>query len=277
MGDFNYLDHLESMTEQDFSAPKQSGKLHVLYPDTIEIGNRVKTLSTKDNVTALCSALGLEPSFNTMTGEPELQGINFDKYQRACETESYLISNAEKTGLPKCSIAEHFSAACAGNRFHPVGELLNAGAWDGVSRVDAVLNSIQTEDQDYSNSVLKSFLIGCAASAVKTGFQTKLVPILQGDQDDMKTAALSRIFSLLDGAFAEGLDLDPTNKDSVIRAVSSWVVELGELERTTAKGQGALKAFISAPSDTYRPPYGKTNITKRAKLALLARLTELAF
>jgi putative DNA primase/helicase len=52
--------------------------------------------------------------------------------------------------------------------------------------------------------------------------------------------------------------MDPSNKDSVIEATSSFIVELGELDATTRKADVAmLKSFLTRDVDEYRAPYGR--------------------
>ena len=235
---------------------------NLIYPDRKESAFGERILSTKENFATLCRALNTTPRLNMMSYEAELGGFEASESHKLIEIESHLISHCELTGLPIRAIKDHLLASCSSNQYHPVKEYLTSGEWDEVERVERVLNAIKSTDQDYSNKVLASFLIGCVGSVFERRFQTKLVPVLQGDQDDMKTAALSRIFSVVDGAFSEGMEIDPSNKDTLIKSVTFWVAELGELERTTSRAQGSLKAFISNHEDVYRPPYAASNVKK---------------
>jgi putative DNA primase/helicase len=52
--------------------------------------------------------------------------------------------------------------------------------------------------------------------------------------------------------------IDPQNKDTVISAVSHWLVELGELDGTLRRADIArLKGFISQDCDQFRRPYAR--------------------
>jgi putative DNA primase/helicase len=58
--------------------------------------------------------------------------------------------------------------------------------------------------------------------------------------------------------FLEGQTLNPADKDSVLTAVSHWIVELGELDATFKKADIAqLKAFVTKTSDKVRRPYAR--------------------
>jgi predicted P-loop ATPase len=63
----------------------------------------------------------------------------------------------------------------------------------------------------------------------------------------------------VEGMVADGLTLDPDNKDSVMCAIKSWIVELGELESTFKRDQAKLKAFLTKKEDSIRVPYAKAH------------------
>jgi len=86
----------------------------------------------------------------------------------------------------------------------------------------------------------------------------------------MKSAFIERMAKVLDGAFLEGAELNPDNKDSVLSCIKSWIVELGELERSTKNSQGSLKAFITKGVDTVRPPYLRTDVKKPRQTNFIA-------
>ena len=57
---------------------------------------------------------------------------------------------------------------------------------------------------------------------------------------------------------ADGLALNPTNKDDVLRIAMYWIVELGEINDTIKSERlERLKAFITAKKDILRKPYAR--------------------
>ena len=54
-----------------------------------------------------------------------------------------------------------------------------------------------------------------------------------------------------------GHSLDPANKDSVLKAVSHWLVELAELDSTFKRDIGRIKGFLTSGSDRIRRPYAR--------------------
>ncbi len=70
----------------------------------------------------------------------------------------------------------------------------------------------------------------------------------------------------------EGATLNPSDKDSVKRAVSHWIVELGEIESTFKKSDiDQLKAFVTARTDELRLPYDRAFTTYQRRAAFYAK------
>jgi predicted P-loop ATPase len=67
-----------------------------------------------------------------------------------------------------------------------------------------------------------------------------------------------------------GLHLDVRNKDTLIRATSCWIGELGEVEMTLRSNPEWLKAFITAETDRYRVPYGKCDVNYPRRTSFIA-------
>jgi len=237
----------------------------VLFPDQIVNSKTgaAKVLNTRDNLAALLKIGGAKVSQNLMT----LDLTMMNKDGEVCDDfeliRSDLIGAASKTGLPKMVIDDHFTALGRANNFHPVAKLISGCKWDGVKRVDRVIDALNGEDVELTRLVMRKWFTGCVAALFENMFNTKMVPVLQGGQSFMKTAVISRFANIMPHSFLEGHELDPENKDSVITSIKSWITELGELERTNKNSQHALKAYISKGEDTVRLPYGRSDINKK--------------
>lgn len=242
------------------------------YPDRVPDGLQLKTVSTARNVEALLDYCGLVACHNQMNMENMLVRTDGSVVADSLEViRSMLISMSQLTGLPKSAIDDHLGAICERTSFHPVRKWLDDGdGWDGQKRVDAVINCLKTKDPTLTSIVIRKWLIGCVACLYEPEFRSKLIPVLQGDQSWRKSAFIERIAKVIDGAFLEGAELNPDNKDSVLSCMKSWIVELGELERSTKNSQGSLKAFITKGVDTVRPPYGRTDVKKPRQTNFIA-------
>ncbi|MDV5062095.1 VapE domain-containing protein [Vibrio diabolicus] len=237
---------------------------HVRYKES---GQQVP-LCTADNLKALLKSNGYEAKFNKMTLEADIFKDNMCM-DKPDIVRSELVSLTSIYSLPKSAIDEHFNAIASENSYHPIAEWLD-GVWDSVPRVDAVLNCLKAKNPALSSIVLLHWLVACVACLFVRNFKSKLVPVLQGEQSFKKTAFVERIANVMPSAFLEGAELNPDNKDSVLSVIRSWVVELGELERSTKNCQGALKAFVTRACDTVRPPYSRTDIKKERQTNLIA-------
>jgi predicted P-loop ATPase len=247
------------------------------FPD-IKIGGNGQSivLNTAENLNALLELSGYEARINKMNLEPEL--FHGGVYIGSPDIiRSKLISLSSVCGLPKAAIDDHLAAIAQANSYHPVVDWLDGYEWDKEPRVDKVIACLKSKDSEITTIILKRWLIGCMASLLVPNFKSKLVPVLTGLQSYRKTAFVERICSVLTDAFLEGAELNPDNKDSILSCIRSWIVELGELERTTAHSQGGLKAFITRSVDTVRPPYARTDIKKPRQTNLIATVNGTSF
>lgn len=148
--------------------------------------------------------------------------------------------------------------------WNPVVDFIQSRPWDGHSRFADLMATVQTKagySRDLFAMLLRRWLISAvAAAAMPTGFWSKGVLVFQGAQSLGKT---SWFRSLLPAGLRDlvkvDAHIDPSNKDTIISAVSHWLVELGELDGTLRKTDIArLKGFISQDVDSFRRPYGRT-------------------
>lgn len=256
-----------------FEAPENTPLERPNYPDftTNKSGDPV-IANTSSNLKALLEFKDIEVKFNQLNLECEAHDLTlaYDINLTLEQLRSYLISAASISNLPKSAIDDHLKALCESNPYHPVKEWLDSDKWDNVKRVHSVIDCLPSNDPELTRSVLTRWLIGCVASLYEDEFKSKLVPVLQGGQSYRKTAFIERIANIFNGVFLEGAELNPDNKDSVLSCIKSWIVELGELERTNRNSQGSLKAFITKAVDTVRPPYARTDIKKKRQTHFIA-------
>lgn len=234
-------------------------------------------LNTAENFQALLDFHNCTIKQNRMNLEMEfyrgnnIQTLSFESMR------SQLISWASVAGLSRECIADHVYAISEKHSVHPVRNWLENGQWDGITRVEHVISCFNAKDPATAQLVLQHWLIGCVAALYAVPFSSKLVPVIVGAQSDMKTTAIARICNVIDGAFLEGAELNPDNKDSILSVIRTWIVELGELERTSRNSQGGLKAFITRAHDTIRPPYARTDVRKARQTNMIATVNGTGF
>ncbi|WP_251879653.1 virulence-associated E family protein [Grimontia kaedaensis] len=230
------------------------------FPHVSERGGQKRIQNTAENLSALLHFVGFKAAFNLMTYRVEVHHKNI--IFKEDELRSKLISVSSITGFPKQGIDDHLITVARENDYHPVQRLLAAKKWDGVCRVNEVIQCLPATNPIVAKIALTRWLVGCIASVYEPGFKSKLIPTIKGEQSSVKTAFIQRLASVVDHGFLEGAELNPHNKDQVLTCIRAWIVELGELETTTKHSQGALKAFITKGMDTIRPPFGRSDIHK---------------
>jgi predicted P-loop ATPase len=143
--------------------------------------------------------------------------------------------------------------------YHPVYKYLAGLIWDGVPRIDSWLTRYcQAADTPYIRAVGAKTLIAAVARVEKPGCKADTVTILEGDQGILKSTVWRVLAS--DAWFSDSLP-DLHDKDAAQSLRGKWIVELGELAVLHRSEGEAIKRFISANQDHYRPSYGRRAAT----------------
>ena len=243
----------------------------------VDVNNNGKPLGTSGNLSILLRNRGLNLAVNSMSLEVELfeQGKLLDISYTS--KRSKLLDECIKAGFQKSILDDHLLAVAEHNCYHPFKAFLGDGVWDGAPRVDPLIEAMNVKHKSITLAVMRKFFISIVASVYEPNFSSKLVPILQGGQSFRKTAFIKRFANIFEGAFLEGQEVDPDNKDSVIACIKAMIVEVGEFERTSKNSQGALKAFFCKEVDTVRPPYGRVDIKKPRNTSFIATVNGSGF
>ncbi|HEH9414460.1 MULTISPECIES: VapE domain-containing protein [Aeromonas] len=236
-----------------------------------DMGPTGRPIKTSANLCALIRFQAWLPRYNLMTGEPELAGADGERLGGSeAGQRSALVDACQLAGVPDAAIDEHLIAICERHSYHPVRHWLERGApWDGIPRIDAVIATLNAANPAYASAVLHAWLVGCVAALYQPRWNSKLVPVLAGEQSFRKSAWISRLAAVVPGSTLD-CAINPDKPDDVRRAVSAWVVELAELESTTRHEAGSLKAFLTRENDSYRLPYARSMTTKKRQTSFIA-------
>jgi putative DNA primase/helicase len=143
--------------------------------------------------------------------------------------------------------------------FHPIYDYLSSLAWDGTPRLDTFLHVYcHVVDTLYSRAVSSKTLIAAVARIMEPGCKVDTMTIMEGDQGLGKSEAWRTLVS--DEWFIDGLP-DLHDKDAAQTLCGKWFVELAELSQFQRSEIETVKAFLSRPSDHYRPSYGRRAAT----------------
>lgn len=236
-----------------------------LLPDCTDRG---KPLSTIENLEEICRRLGVIIRYNVITKEEEIiipdQAFSIDNGANA--SLAWLVSWCGRFKMPTGQIGDFVTYLADQNLYNPVANWITSKPWDGVSRLDAFFGTVKAVGEDTDDRIratketlMRRWMISAIAAAFRpNGVSAHGVLVFQGAQYLGKTAWFKRLVPASLNVISDGLLLDPRDRDSIMKAVSNWLVELGEVDATFRKADIAqLKAFITKDRDVLRRAYAK--------------------
>ena len=142
------------------------------------------------------------------------------------------------------------------HQVNPLTDLLDSLVWDGQSRITHFLHDILgCDDTAYYREVSRLIFAGGIHRAYRPGCKFDDMIVLVGQQGGGKST-LVRWLNLDDSYFREIKVIMGKESCEVLRGV--WIAEVAELmAMTRVKESEAVKAYITAQEDSYRPPYAR--------------------
>ena len=147
------------------------------------------------------------------------------------------------------------------NPYHPMEDWIRSREWDGISRFESILSSVTTEGglEDIWMTYLSRWM--CQVVQAVCGWrnpkQVGHVLVFVGKEGIQKTRWFEHLVPREFYNESIHLAFKGDHKDSVMRATTTPIGELGEIETTFSKSEtGMIKAFLTDSLDTIRPPYG---------------------
>jgi predicted P-loop ATPase len=145
-------------------------------------------------------------------------------------------------------------------RYHPVQAYLEPLKWDGKPRLSNWLARYIGADQTpYHARIGRMFLIALVARVYEPGCKADYMLVLEGGQGAGKSTACS----ILAGKwFSDSLPDVSRDKEASQHLRGKWLVEIAELSATNKSEAEAIKAFITRPTERYRPPWGRREVVE---------------
>lgn len=275
-GDYN--DHKNEVAKTEGEVVLQTLDIPVEYDYQRSGSGRI--LNTKDNIGGVLITHGIQVRYNVIKKRMEIE-IPETKFIADMREEASLIEIENRCinmGIPHTKVRDYLKILA--EEYNPVKEWIDSKPWDGTSRLEAFMDTLVTvESKKQKEILLKKWLISCVAAAYEeNGVELEGILVLQGAQGLGKTLWFKRLCDYEKGWLLEGATLNPSDKDSVKRAVSHWIVELGEIESTFKKSDiDQLKAFVTAKTDELRLPYDRAFTTYQRRTAFYASVNAREF
>jgi predicted P-loop ATPase len=141
--------------------------------------------------------------------------------------------------------------------FHPIVEYLASLRWDKTERISTLLTDyLGADDNEYTRAVITKSLAACVARVMSPGTKFDNVLTLVGAEGQGKSA----LWDKLGGRwFSDTFNMHMLqSKEAYEQIQGVWIIEIGELAGMAKADVERVKGFVSARTDNYRSPYGRT-------------------
>jgi predicted P-loop ATPase len=220
----------------------------------------------------LFDLLGDRLKFNEMSREIELDGSTIDLNL----AKDFISSNLHyDSSTENCMIA--LTVISTKHQYHPVRVYLESLRGKDIN-LDLITNFPEKyfgNSDRLQNQLFFRKLVASVARVMAPGAKDDSLLVLQGKQGAGKSTALAALAG--DDWFNDDLrSLD--DKDEIAKLSRFWILELAEVDYLFGKKEVELfKRFLSCKEDTFRPPYGRSNILVKRTCGLFATTNKSEF
>lgn len=241
-----------------------------------------KILATLENMRDLFNSRGIICRYNvtskrvliTIPGET-FSSENIEDAALAC-----VYSYMKEEQMPVDGYLNYTLRIADENQYNPALTFIRSKAWDGVDRLQALYDTIESPETEAKELLMRRWLITCVCMAKGEGVDSAGCLVLQGPQDLGKTWWVKKLVpeNMRKELVRTDATVDPKDKDSVSQVIAYWIVELGEIGATFRKTDlDALKAFITRDHDTMRRPYGIGDKRYPRRTGLVASVDQMIY
>lgn len=211
------------------------------------------------NTKALLAHYNIDVRYNEMSKNREIDVPNTKFHQDTkenvtitfvhdlCRQQNYNISASE--------LDNQLSLIASNNSYHPVADWIKSKKWDGIDRFPEILETVVSNHPMKEVLIRRWLLSAVAAVFERDGIAAQGMLVFVGEQGLGKTTWIKNLVGNKLW-MKDGVSINTRDKDDRLKAVSYWIIELGELGSTFKKQDiDDLKSFITEDQDKIRPPY----------------------
>lgn len=252
---------MSTLTNQQLQAAAQAINFQQpVFPDMFVNG---KPKKTANNYKTLFAHYNVTIKYNEMTKDVEIVIPGFknngDLLNNAVLAK--LVDLCQQNGLEHEMLNHYIGLVAHENEYHPVRVWLDSLTWDGKNRMQELYDSVILDEVNpMKDIILRKWLLSLVASLYHPNFSCEGVLTFTGKQGIGKTTFIEELIpKQYRGIWnRSGVTLNVENKDSLFKALGTWITELGELGSTFKKSDiEALKGFITESNDIIRTPFDR--------------------
>ena len=168
--------------------------------------------------------------------------------------------------------------------YNPVSDWIASKPWDGHDRLPNFFATVTTREgfpEHLKQICMRKWALSAVAAALtEQGFRARGALVFQGPQGIGKTTWLLSLVpdpALRDAVIKVDHHLDANSKDSVLGAITHWLVEIGELDSSFKKDVARLKGFLTSNTDKVRRPYARTESEYARRTVFFATVNDANF
>lgn len=277
----NSINELLKYDKEDILKALEKKESEFIQFEELNDKNRIK--NTLKNFQQLLDHYGITIKYNEMTKQNEITIPGHDYFADTAENAKMarLRSMANYQNFPVSEIDNYVIEVGNLNRYHPVRDWIDSVTWDGRDRLCDYYNSIELREHNpLKETMMRKWALSLVGALYHEDFSCEAVLSLVGDQGLGKTIWIENLIPTHAKNLwnKDAVVIDTKNKDSLIKALSYWIAELGEVSATFRKSDiEALKGFLTEKFDVIRNPYERKSNTYRRRTVFYATVNDTEF
>ena len=166
--------------------------------------------------------------------------------------------------------------------YDPLKEYLDSLTWDGVRRVDTLLQrafAVEVPEgaggSDLVSCIARCFVVSAVARALDPGCKVDTQLVLVGTQGKGKSTALAALCPRREWFCDTQIDMQSKDRFAALDGV--WIYENSEMDLLRGAALSRLKGYLTSQVDRYRASYGRNAEDHRRRTVFVGSCNEREF